>query len=139
MKKRPVGRPRKYTQEYLAEIVEKLERYIDETPVPVVAEFAYQNKIPRQALYDHVELSDSIKRLIDKKEAQLERLALNGEINQSMAIFSLKQLGWTDKLTQTIDETTRTEGGININEMLEKARREVEEQRGRERADREAL
>lgn len=123
MEKRPVGRPRKYTREYLAEIVEKLERYIDETPVPVVAEFAYQNRIPRQALYDHEELSDSIKRLIDKKEAQLERLALNGDINTTMAIFSLKQLGWTDKLAQSLE--LQTGGGMDINEMIEKARREV--------------
>ncbi len=102
MRKKATGRPRKYTKEYLAEIIEKLDHYIDETPIPVVAEFAYQNKIPRQALYRYEELSDTIKRLIDKKEAQLERLALKGEINQSMAIFSLKQLGWTDKLSQSI-------------------------------------
>jgi hypothetical protein len=123
MSKRPVGRPRKYTREYLAEIVEKLERYIDETPVPVVAEFAYKNRIPRQALYDHEELSDSIKRLIDKKEAQLEILALKGEINITMAIFSLKQMGWRDRLFQSVE--LQNESTIDINEMIEKARREI--------------
>ena len=35
--------------------------------------------------------------LIAKKEAQLERLALEKQIDSRMAIFSLKQLGWKDK------------------------------------------
>ncbi len=126
MSKKGTGRARKYTKEYLAEIIEKLDHYIDETPIPVVAEFAYQNKIPRQALYRYEELSDTIKRLIDKKEAQLERLALKGEISQSMAIFSLKQLGWTDKLSQSIGVAPPREK-IDINKMIEKAKQEVAE------------
>jgi hypothetical protein len=38
---------------------------------------------------------------LTKKEAQLERKALYNEINVSMAIFSLKQLGWSDRTEQT--------------------------------------
>ncbi|MFA5638847.1 MAG: hypothetical protein WC961_08205 [Anaerovoracaceae bacterium] len=135
MRKKATGRPRKYTKEYLAEIIEKLDHYIDETPIPVVAEFAYQNKIPRQALYRYEELSDTIKRLIDKKEAQLERLALKGEINQSMAIFSLKQLGWTDKLSQSIGVVPPREK-VDINKMIEKAKQEVAEESSKKLATR---
>lgn len=95
--KHPGGRPIEYTQERLEEIRQSLEQYIDNTEIPILAEFAYMNHIRRQALYEHEELSDTLKRLIDKKEAQLERLFLFTNSKQTMAIFSLKQLGWSDK------------------------------------------
>lgn len=87
-----MGRTQKYKN-----IRADLEKYIEETDIPIVAEFAYKNNIPRQYLYELEEISDTIKRLIDKKEAQLERLALKGEIDKTMAVFSLKQLGWKDQ------------------------------------------
>ena len=92
----PAGRPRKYNTKQVKEIGDKLEQYIDETRIPILAEFAYQNKIPRDVLYKYEEYSTLIKRLIDKKEAQLERLTLERKINTTMAIFSLKQIGWRD-------------------------------------------
>lgn len=67
------------------------------TPIPILKEFCYQNDIPSNHIYDHKEFTESIKTLIDKKEAQLEREALSGKIDKTMAIFSLKQLGWSDK------------------------------------------
>ncbi|MCF8012481.1 MAG: DNA-packaging protein [Clostridiales bacterium] len=91
------GRPTKYTKEKLKDIQATLERYIENTEIPILSEFAYQNKIPRQKLYEFEILNDTIKTLIDKKEAQLERKALKNEINNTMAIFSLKQLGWKDR------------------------------------------
>ena len=90
------GRPKKYTEDVLLSIKDKLNEYIKDTKIPIIAEFAYQNDIPRDALYKNEELKYTIKKLIDKKEAQLEKLALNREINHGMAIFSLKQLGWKD-------------------------------------------
>ena len=95
------GRPLKYTLDKLEDIKSKLELYIDKTDIPIIAEFAYKNKIPRAKLYEFEELNYTIKRLIDKKEAQLERLALNKEINHTMAIFSLKQLGWKDDVSSS--------------------------------------
>ncbi len=103
-----MARPVKYTEEYLEEIKEKLSEYIDNTDIPIIAEFAYKNKIPRQKLYEFNALNDTIKECIDKKEAQLERLALDGDVDKTMAIFSLKQLGWKDK--QEIEHS----GGISI-------------------------
>ena len=43
----PAGRPRKYNTKQVKEIGDTLEQYIDETRIPILAEFAYQNKIPR--------------------------------------------------------------------------------------------
>lgn len=89
------GRPKVYNKKEIQAILEKLNEYIDNTKIPIVAEFAYQNDIRRAALYEQPELAYAIKKLIDKKEAELERKGL--ETNNSMAIFSLKQLGWKDR------------------------------------------
>lgn len=104
------GRPKKYTKQRIKEILINLEIYIANTCIPIIAEFAYQNEIPRQYLYEIKELSDTIKRLIDKKEANLERLALDNKINHVMAIFSLKQLGWKDK--SEVDHNVKVEKTI---------------------------
>lgn len=42
------------------------------------------------------ELKESLDRLIDCKEFMLERLGQDGKIERTMAVFTLKQLGWTD-------------------------------------------
>ena len=91
------GRPQKYTKQRRREILAALEKYYAETDIPILAEFAYKHGITRQRLYEFPELSDTIKLAIEKKEAQLERLSLSGKIEKTMAIFSLKQLGWTDR------------------------------------------
>jgi hypothetical protein len=105
---RKVGRPRTYSKEQIEEIKEKLSNYIDNSSVPIIAEFAYQNDIPRQTFYDYEEFSTLIKKLLDKKEAQLERGALSSILNSTMAVFSLKQLGWRDK------QEIQVGGGVNI-------------------------
>lgn len=92
--RRPRGRPPAHDgQRLLADFL----TYIRSTNVPIVAEFAYRNGIHRQQLYEIPELSDAIRFCITKKEADLERGALTGILNHTMAIFSLKQLGWRDK------------------------------------------
>ena len=111
----PAGNPnfkKIYTPKKLAEISNKLIEYVDKTDIPIIAEFAYQNKILRQTLYEHEELADSIKYCKDKKEANLERQALEGKINHTMAIFSLKQFGWKDNI--------EIAGGLNIYNMSDK-------------------
>ena len=114
-----VGRPRTFTDEQVAEIREKLVQYIATTEIPIVAEFAYQNDINRQILYDYPEFSTLTKKLIAKKEAQLERKGLMNEVNSTMAIFSLKQLGWTDK------QEMKIEGGetpVEIKQTIDKVK-----------------
>lgn len=114
-----MGRPRTFTDEQVAEIREKLVQYIATTEIPIVAEFAYQNDINRQILYDYPEFSTLTKKLIAKKEAQLERKGLMNEVNSTMAIFSLKQLGWSDK------QEMKIEGGdtpVEIKQTIDKVK-----------------
>jgi len=114
-KEKSIGRPVKYTDEKIQEIIALLNTYIEETQIPIIAEFCYKNNIRRQILYEIPELSDIQKRLIEKKEAQLERLGL--EKNNTMAIFSLKQLGWRDT-TETITRLDESEIARAIEQRL---------------------
>jgi hypothetical protein len=95
----PAGAPRQWDREWL---LSELLQYIDNTEVPIVAEFAYQHDITRQQLYEMPELSDALKKLIAKKESSLEKGCLTGKLQPSMAIFSLKQLGWKDTHTNEV-------------------------------------
>jgi hypothetical protein len=90
---RPVGAPRKHDRDAL---LAKIEAYIEETEVPIAAEFAYRNGLCREQLYEMPELSHALRKLITKKEASLDRKAQMGEMPVPFAIFSLKQLGWRD-------------------------------------------
>lgn len=109
-----IGRPKKYTDSVIEEIRLELDKYINETDIPIIVEFCYLNNIRRQRLYefgDENELfSDTLKKCAYKKEANLEKLALFGKINPTMAIFSLKQhpFSWKDKAD--IDDTDLSEG-----------------------------
>ncbi len=98
MAKRKVGRPvTVWTPKRIAEIKKQMIDYTDETAIPILVEFAYTHDVIRKELYRHDELRDTIKRMMHKKEAQLEKLALSGKAPTAMCIFSLKQLGWSDK------------------------------------------
>ena len=46
---RKVGRPRKYNKNEIEEIKIKLSDYIDNSDLPIIAEFAYTNDIVRQS------------------------------------------------------------------------------------------
>ncbi|MCK9245101.1 MAG: DNA-packaging protein [Candidatus Marinimicrobia bacterium] len=108
----PGGRPRKFTKKRIKEISNELDNYIEESHVPILAHFAYKNNIPRHSLYDYPEFSTLIKKCIDKKESALELGMLSGEMPPAAAIFSLKQLGWSDK--QEIAHSGRDGGPIRI-------------------------
>lgn len=107
-----VGPPYKYTEAEVSEIAEKFRQYIDETDIPILAEFAYQNELTRPWMYDQSQLATLIKRCIDKKEAALERGTLKGELNPAMAIFSLKQMGWRDK--QEVEHSGGTKNTVDL-------------------------
>jgi hypothetical protein len=92
-----VGRPPKYTEPDINEMVRKFTEYIECKDMPIIAEFAYLNDIDRRYLYEKEEFSTLLKKAIAKKESYLEEKGLKGEVNPTMAIFSLKQLGWRDK------------------------------------------
>lgn len=113
-----MARPRNLSDEEIIALAEKYEKYIDETDIPIVAEFAYQNNINRQMLYDYDEFSTLTKKCIAKKEVQLERKSLSGEVNTTQAIFSLKQLGWRDRTDNKIIINTETLSDEEIDEIL---------------------
>ena len=92
-----MARPRSRTQTQDEQLFKKFEKYINDTTLPIIAEFAYTNEIDRNYLYDNAIFSTLLKRSIAKKEANLEKGALTGKLNPSMAIFSLKQIGWKDR------------------------------------------
>ncbi len=86
-----------YTPERLAEIKQAMEEYIKNSAIPILAEFAFNNDIRRQTLYEIPELADTRKKMMEKKEFQIEKMAMTNKINSTFAIFSLKQMGWRDK------------------------------------------
>jgi len=92
-----MGRPRNYTDKQVEKFLKLFEEYIKDTDIPIISEFAYLNDLPREIIYDYEEFTTLRKKAINKKEAQLEKLGLLNVVNSSMAIFSLKQLGWSDK------------------------------------------
>ena len=106
MAKGKPGRPKKYTPELTAELLEDFDRYIDETEIPIVKEWCVSHKIPSNHVYDLDGFAEPIKRCIDKKEVGIQRAAHAGTIPPAIAIFTLKQLGWKDR-----QEVTGADGG----------------------------
>lgn len=111
-----IGRPSKpkYNIAYMIDVIEK---YIEETPLPILKECCYKNNwnydYVTQLQRKHPDLSLSIKKLLMKKEVVLELGMLSGKLPTAAAIFSLKQLGWSDRqdlvniVKQDDDELTK--------------------------------
>lgn len=97
------GRPRIYDREA---IKAAFTQYVESTEIPIIAEFAVSQGFGKQVIQDLGEADEDfsylIKKCTSKKEAALERKGLSGDIALPMAIFSLKQLGWTDKQENTL-------------------------------------
>ena len=102
------GRPIEYTKEVIDDICKKMEEYTLSVDIPIVAEFAYLNDIRRATLYEHDGFSYCLKKMMLKKEANLEREGLIKAKFTPMHAFSLKQLGWRD--TQEIDNRHSFDG-----------------------------
>lgn len=88
----------------IKDMVKKINEYTDNTKlpdIPILKEICVENDWN----YDYVmqlqrndkELSQSIKRLLMKKEVLLEKGMTGGQLVASASIFSLKQLGWRDE------------------------------------------
>ncbi len=92
-----MGRPIEWTKKRKAALLADFLTYIEESDIPIIAEFCYKHDVRRAFLYETPEFSYAIERCIGKKEAQLESLGLTNQINVSMAQLSLKQLGWKEK------------------------------------------
>lgn len=97
------GRPPKVN---IQELIDGVDAYIKKANPPIVAEYAQKHGITKQRLYqlakENEEIFDSIKKITDAKEIMLEKKGLTGRYSTSMAIFSLKQLGWRDKIEHDV-------------------------------------
>ena len=98
-------------------------KYIDETELPIFKEVCYQNNWDTARIYqlgnENEELLDTIKKLTNKKEAELEKGGLTGKYNPTMAVFSLKQLGWKDR--QEVDIASSIDSvNVKVDTMDEK-------------------
>lgn len=121
--------PRKGEYKYnVDEICRALDSYtaqcVKQKEVPILKEvfvkkgwdYMYVTQILNGRLLDQNPKDDrldiSIKNLINAKEYMLERLGLKGKINTTMAVFSLKQLGWRDQ--QQVDVGSTNNKSIKI-------------------------
>jgi len=95
-----MARPVKYKPD---DIIEALNRYIDDTEDPLIKEFCLQYGISSSRFYDltkdNTALLEAIKRATEKDEIYLLRNAESNKINPTFSIFRLKQPvhGYTDR------------------------------------------
>ena len=109
------GRPPKYDTE---EIIDIIEKYIEDTDLPIFKEVCYLNNWDDKYVYalgrKNEDLSHCIKKMSNKKEVELERGGLTGKYNPTMVVFSLKQLGWKDKQEEPEEENKDNDKTIRI-------------------------
>lgn len=126
-----MGRPKK--EKYVIEkMVKQIKRYTDETVIPILKECCFENDwcydYVMQLQRDNPVLSQSIRRLLTKKEIQLEKALYAGE-NNSAFVFSLKQLGWKDNPEPIIiNNEIRNNIAGNRSEALQKCDTETLEE-----------
>ena len=104
-------------------LIQDIVEYTNNTEYPILKELCYQ----KHYNYDYImqmqrnneELTQSIKELLYKKEAYLEREGIKGNLAQTMAVFTLKQLGWRD----TID--VQNPQLVKVEELLNKIEEEA--------------
>lgn len=94
--RRQTRRPR-LTPEEIESIRIKFKEYIENTPLPIVSEFAYEIDVSKQIFYDHEELRPLTERATLKKVAAYERGMVTGTLEVAACIFALKQHGWKDR------------------------------------------
>ena len=105
-----MGRPPKVNIE---DLINDADDYIKKADPPIVNVYAHLLNITGNYLYHladkleakgEPELKHTIKKIAEAKAITLEKKALKGRYNASMAIFSLKQLGWKDKQEEKSDD-----------------------------------
>ena len=110
---RPVKKLEDGTAKYnIKHMCLKIDEYIKKNKinVPILKECCLDNDWN----YDYVMelqrgnplLSQSTRKLLNQKEVNLEKFALTGKVDKTMAIFSLKQMGWKDKQDSDSNEET---------------------------------
>lgn len=146
----------KYSNQFIADLKTKLSDYIESHDLPILAEFSYKNNVYQQLLSDlaerelkslplnednehlieenksYVTLSDLIKKAIEKKQTYLEKQGLQNKVNNAMAIFSLKQLGWRDDNQPHVkqqDSVTISATGKTADQLMEMLKHRLQGQK----------
>lgn len=121
-----MARPISTSKYTIEELVETIDNYVDtcikKKQVPILKEifvkkywdynYVTQTLKNRQLDAGDNRLELSIRHCIDAKEYMLERLSEKGMIDKTVAIFSLKQLGWKDQ--QIIDIGENAQNNLKI-------------------------
>lgn len=104
-----------WTEDEIVAIVKSINEYIDSVEIPIIKEWMFKNDVSVRKFDKHrfelvkrgdYRVEDAFDRLLNKKEYILEYMALYNLVNYKMAMFSLKQLGWTDKQEVKADINT---------------------------------
>lgn len=82
--------------------------YVWETDVPIFKEFCWMNGVTTATIYEWAEFQPAIEWCRTKKEAMVERRAMENDKRAKFAIFQLKNMGWSDT---TKHEITGANGG----------------------------
>lgn len=109
-----MGRPKKYTPEFIEAEAEALLVYAKEANLPFKQEFAIQRGYPSGCLSrwakENDEFSQALKRMEDVQCLKIVKAGMAKKIDVAMAIFTLKNVaGWRDKRSDqhSFDDPTK--------------------------------
>lgn len=129
-----MARPRVDDRYEIEKMIEIIEAYTNTSPLPILKEVCFQNRWDYQYFMNlqaaNPLLRESTKRLLDKKEIELEKGVHAGTLEKTFAIFTLKQPvhGWTDAPQKDADSAT-----INrVLDVLEAVRDQAKALNGKE-------
>lgn len=121
---------RRVTEKYkIPRLVKIFNDYTKNTQLPILKEVCFDNELD----YDYIiqlqrenpELARATRKLLAKKEIQLEKALMSGA-NNTAFIFQLKQLGWKDNPEPVIvNNTVQNNVGGNRSEKLRKVSTET--------------
>jgi hypothetical protein len=110
----PVGRPRtKNTPAHIAELVKRLEAYIEREPCPKLSQFCCENtdmEVLPCDIQNNPEFGYLVKIINCKREWFYEQNTSDGDVPPAFGIFALKQPqhGWTDR--QQMEHSGKVDG-----------------------------
>ena len=112
-----LGRPLKYTPEFIEQLRLKLDEWIKVPSHWWICDFAIENDIWEQRIYDFAKVNEifleSLKKAEQIQKSRLVQLALERKVDTGMAIFALKNVaGWRDR--SELEHSGKVEGGNNV-------------------------
>ena len=108
------GRPSLYNQEIITKTEDYLENFHKyDDLIPSLAGLACLLGVGKSTMHDwkgqYQEFSDMLERLMQVQEKFLLRGGLSGDMNSTISKLVLSKHGYSDKVDQTVDHTTKGE------------------------------